>query len=274
VRSLKECLSRQQLFAFNIWDFVSAAAVMEAAAECGCDIILQTSVKVFARIEKELLRGYVDRLSDGMGICGYLHLDHCRDLSMLHQAAVLGWDSVMLDASHLPLEENIARTNEAAALAHRCGALLEAEVGSIPGAEDGIEGAARLASLDEVVRFAKETEVDLLAAAVGTCHGITDRVPAISHDLIDCIGTAIPLPLVIHGGSGLLEEDYRALLAHSGVRKINISTELKLAYRNGLQLAIQRGLLERHPFDQAPVREMVKTALKAVVKEKLRFLKG
>lgn len=266
-------IEAKQYFAFNIWDFDSVQAVLDAAKACGVDVILQTSSRVFEAMEQEAIRWFVTYYSNKLGVCAYLHLDHCRNLETIRKAVDLKWDSVMLDASHLPLCENIAMTQTAAKYAHQNGVLLEAEVGRIAGVEDDIQGANEIADFSDIVEFVANTDVDMLAAAVGTSHGQYRKPPNIHYDLISRLRDDVSKPFVIHGGSGLTDNDFKRLLSYENVKKINISTELKLAFRAGLCGAADKGLLRSSFFDVNPVRKEIYTSVRKAAEGKLRLLK-
>lgn len=272
--AMKEIFGDQsRYFAFNIWDTDSIQAVMDAGEESKKDVILQTSSRVFAEMDKEAIRRYVDYYQSKKGIKAYLHLDHCRDIEIIKSAVEYGWDSVMIDASHLPLEENISLSNEVCGYAHSKGVIVEAEVGQIPGVEDDISGtAAGYAKIEDIKKFLENTPVDIFAASVGTCHGLYKEKPNIDHELIDEIAQYREIPFVIHGGSGLSESELKRLLTHKNVRKINISTELKQSYRRGILNASEKGLLSENGFEATAVKKEIYKEIKFTAKEKLRLL--
>lgn len=266
--SLNKCY-----FAFNIWDFDSAQAVIDAAAVCGCGVILQTSSRIFEAMEQEAIRSFVTCYGNKTGVKVYLHLDHCRKPEVIRQAVDIGWDSVMIDASALPLEENIAMTNVVCEYAHKRGALVEAEVGQIRGVEeDVVSDSEGVADIGEIERFIAAANMDMFAAAIGTCHGIYRKEPHIRHDMIEQIGHLTDKPFVVHGGSGLADGELRRLLAHDNVRKINISTELKQAYREGIMRAGVSGLMQSSAFEVTAVKKEIYEAIRAVAEHKMSLL--
>lgn len=265
--------NNKRYFAFNIWDTDSIQAVIDAGYEYKKDVILQTSNRVFSDMDKEAVRRYVDYYQSKKGIKAYLHLDHCRDIGTIQSAIEYGWDSVMIDASHLPLEENIFLSNEVCRYAHSEGVIVEAEVGQIPGVEDYISGtAAGYAKIDDIKKFLENTSVDIFAASVGTCHGLYKEKPDIDHELIDDIAEYCEIPFVVHGGSGLSEIELKRLLVHKNVRKINISTELKQSYRRGILNASKKGLLSENGFEATAVKKEIYKEIKFTAKEKLLLL--
>ena len=143
-----------------------------------------------------------------------------------------GYSSVMVDGSHLPFEENIELTRAAVALAHPSGAWVEAELGAIPGDEDVSTDAAPAQAMTdpvEAAEFIARTGVDALAVAVGNVHGLTSTPVSLDLDRLAAIRDAVPVPLVLHGASGLPDQQLSGAIQR-GVAKININTELRQAY--------------------------------------------
>ena len=263
----------EQYFAFNIWNMESAKAVMDAASQMKRNLILQISTKAFQQIDKEEMRFFVTNYAKNKGIRAYLHLDHCKKIDLVKEAVDHCWDSVMIDASELPLCENIKRTKKVCNIAKEHGILVEAEVGQIAGVEDEIKAQeAGIARIEDVKRFLEDTEVDMLAVAIGTAHGLYKGMPRLHYDLLDQVIEYTDIPLVIHGGTGLTEEELRRLLAYKGVKKINISTDVKLAYRRGICESLKNGELEPAGFDPLKVTETIRDSICKMAKEKLMLL--
>jgi ketose-bisphosphate aldolase len=161
-----------------------------------------------------------------------LHLDHGRDLEQIQAALDLGFSSVMIDGSTLPLEENIALTRQVVETAHARGASVEAELGHVGRGDedlDAAEQARRLTRVEEARQFVKATEVDALAIAIGTVHGLYRGKPELDFERLHALRKAINVPLVLHGGSGTPDEDIRQAVA-GGICKINVWTELEHAF--------------------------------------------
>lgn len=153
-----------------------------------------------------------------------VHLDHGGTMETIKLALDLGFTSVMFDGSKYPLEENIARTKEVIALARKYNAAVEAEIGRVGGAEGDYKAVdIAVTSVEEAKRFAEETGVDALAVAIGTAHGNYKSKPQLRIDRLKEIAAVVKCPLVLHGGTGLTEEDFKNCL-HNGIRKINIAT--------------------------------------------------
>ena len=246
--------SSRQYFAFNVWDFASAKAIIDAAAKSECPIILQTSMKAFSKLDKNEFRTFVTQYSKQKKVNVYLHLDHCKRRELFEDAISAGWDSVMIDASERPLLENIQITNEICRMAHNHNVLVEAEIGHIAGVEDGEEiTQGGIADIKDVDRFIKETDIDSLAVAIGTAHGLYKGKPTLHYELLEKTGKISNIPLVIHGGTGLSDDMFKKLFSYPNVKKINISTDVKQAYRAGLCLSQNEKLLEKSGFDPLKV---------------------
>ncbi len=218
--------------AFNILNEISAKAIVHAAAELNAPLILQTSVSTVKQIGPQRLIGFLKNLAGIYPIPVCVHLDHCTDVELAKQCIDLGWSSVMIDASRLPLEENIAVTKQIVDYAHRHDVTVEGELGAISGVEDNIsvdESEAHLASLEDSIRFMRETQVDAFAPAVGTAHGLYKHEPHISFERFEEIAAQATAPLVVHGGTGLSDDVFRRFI-ELGAAKINISTAIKHAY--------------------------------------------
>ncbi len=264
----------QQYFAFNIWSIESAKAVIDAASQMKCNIILQTSMKAFEQIDKKEFYAFVRSYEQKKGIKAYLHLDHCKEMNFIQEAAECGWDSVMIDASDKPLSENINLTNKVVKLVRKRGILVEAEVGQICGQEDEVTSVGTgIAKMDDIEKFIKSTDIDMLAAAVGTVHGLYRGVPDIRYDMLDEIGRITDIPLVIHGGTGLTNEILLKMLIYKNVKKINISTDVKLAYKRGIEESIQMGVMEQNGFDPLKVEWFIHDEIQNMVMNKLKLLR-
>lgn len=265
----------EQYFAFNIWSLETAKAVIDAASKVHKDVILQTSMKAFESLEKEELRTFVTSYSQKKNVRVYLHLDHCRRVDVVQKAVELGWNSVMIDASDKPLEENIRLTNEVCAAVRGKEILVEAEIGQIGGTEDEISVRdAGVARMEDIKTFLQNTTIDMLAVAIGTSHGLYRGTPKLHYDLIEMTGHLSNVPLVIHGGTGLTEEMFLKLLSFHNVKKINISTDVKQAYRRGIEESIQNGYLKEKGFDPLKVEAAIHDSIENMAADKLTLLKS
>ena len=182
-----------------------------------------------------------------------LHFDHGFHPEIVRRAVDLGFTSVMYDCSKLPFEENIARIREMTEYAHRSGCSLEAELGHVGENAPGDPGIYTRA--EDAARFTEETGCDALAVAIGTAHGVYKEKPKLSFGALEQIAAACPTPLVLHGGSGLSDDDFRRIVA-CGISKINIFTDNNLAAARAAHEAYtgSTGLFELAPVMAEAVR--------------------
>lgn len=198
-----------------------------------------------------------------------VHLDH-GTYEGAFRAIRAGFTSVMFDGSHYPFAENLQKTKEVVAVAHAVGVSVEAEVGSIGGEEDGVIGLGEVADPEEC-RIIAETGVDLFAAGIGNIHGkYPANWPGLRFDVLKTVNEVTNnVPLVLHGGTGIPEDQIKQAIA-LGIAKINVNTELQLAFAEATRKYIEAGKdLEAKGFDPRKLLDPGYKAMKAVVKAKL-----
>lgn len=219
--------------AFNVHCLEVLPKMVEAAEELNVPIILQTSLGTAEYIGLEVLIAAVKALADKSNISIALHMDHCKDIDALKKAIDLGYSSVMYDGSSLPIEENIKNTKEVVAYAHANGVSVEGEIGSIGGAEEGVVVAkdeAMYTKPEDALHYVEETNVDALAVSIGTTHGQFKSKAKINFELLTELKAKLgPVGLVLHGGTGVSDEDMKRC-AREGMKKINVGTELNKSY--------------------------------------------
>ena len=264
-----------QFFAFNIWDVESAKAIIDAAAEKSKPVILQTSMKAFELMNKKCMRNFITDYSAQFGIPVYLHLDHCKKDDFFIQAIENGWNSVMLDASDRSLKENIELTNKICEYAHKNNVLVESEIGHVAGVEDGI-GTTQggIASIENIEQFIQETQIDFLAVAIGTAHGLYHGKPELHYELLEETARISDMPLVIHGGTGLEDAVFRKLLSYKNVKKINISTDVKQACLKGIQKSQEENLMHSQGFDPLKVTTNIHQSIMQMAMHYLELQEG
>jgi ketose-bisphosphate aldolase len=242
--------NRYGVGAFNIVDDLTMSAVLTAATETKSPVIVQVSVKTVKVWGAKLLQLMFTEMAGHVPVPATLHLDHCPDRRVIEDCVAAGWNSVLFDASNLSYEDNMAQTKEVVALAHRHGVAVEGELEAVKGVEDGVgsdqEGA--VVPLDKAVAFIRATGIDLFAPAIGTAHGMYKGTPRINFQRVSEIVAAEPVPLVVHGGTGLSEETFQELIRR-GAPKINISTQLKITFADGF-----RTYLEQKPTEYDPLK--------------------
>lgn len=210
--------------AFNVSDMEMAMGAVRAAEEMKAPMILQVAEGRLRYSPLELLGPVMMAAARHCQMPTAVHLDHGATIETIRLALRLGFTSVMFDGSKYPLEENIARTREVVALAREYGADVEAEIGRVGGAEGDYKSVDVLVtSAEEAKRFAEETGVDALAVAIGTAHGNYRTQPELRIDRLKEIAAVVSCPLVLHGGTGLTEQDFHDCL-QNGIQKINIAT--------------------------------------------------
>jgi fructose-bisphosphate aldolase class II len=247
---LKDAFQRYGVGAFNIVDWVTMDAVLAAAAETRSPVIVQVSVKTVKVMGARVIRAMFDEMAARVPVPATLHLDHCPDRKVIEECVAAGWNSVLFDASKLTYEENLEQTRAVVELAHRHGVAVEGELEAVRGVEDGIgsEEEAGVVPLDKAVAFIRRTGIDSFAPAIGTAHGVYKGTPKINFQRVSEIVAAEPVPLVVHGGTGLSDETFRELIRR-GAPKINISTQLKITLADSY-----RAYLEAKPTEYDPLK--------------------
>lgn len=229
----KENEGKGAIGAFNVHCFEMLPAMVKAANDLNVPIILQTSLGTAEYIGFETLIASVKALAEKVSVGVALHMDHCTSIEALKTAIDAGYSSVMYDGSSLSLEENIKNTKEIVAYAHERGISVEGEVGSIGGAEDGIvvsKAQAMYTKPEDALYFASETGVDALAVSIGTTHGQYKSKAKINYELLNELTVKLSnTSLVLHGGTGVSDEDMRRCV-REGMKKINVGTELNKSY--------------------------------------------
>lgn len=265
LRDAKE--KRYAVPAFNFYNLDILFAALEAAEEENVPVILEIYHVYYPFLHKKVIADAVLEALRSASIHCYLHLDHATDPVVILDAMDAGFQSVMIDASLKSLEENIAMTKSVVAEAKRRGVFTEAEIGHVPpAAEISDPCRLRLAEADECRHLIQETQVDSLAAAVGTAHGVYRMAPKIDFQRIRDIAGVVNVPLVLHGGSGTPDEAIRTAVS-CGITKVNVGTELKHAWSKAMRAGLDAGELEPRILS-AGARE----AVKEVARQKIRLL--
>ncbi len=214
---------------FNGYNSETFRGIIEAGKETNTPIILAFGAKYLTNFSLESAAALTKSLAEDLDIPVCLHLDHCADMDVVFRAIKAGFGSVMYDGSMLPYEQNLANTKKVCEVAHACGVSVEAELGSIAAGDKSHEGSADDKEVYTDPKLAKEfveiTKVDALAVSVGTVHGLYKGKPNIRFDILEEINKEVGIPLVMHGGSGIPEEDILKSIAN-GISKINVNTEI------------------------------------------------
>lgn len=210
--------------AFSVGNMEMVKGAIQAAEELERPIILQIAEVRLKHSPLALMGPMMIQAAKEATVDVAVHLDHGQTLEILEKSLELGFTSVMYDGSTLPFKENIARTIEAKKLADKYGATLEAELGLVGGSEDGtVNHGIRCTNPEDAKIFCEKTGVDALAVAIGNAHGNYPAAPTLAFDVLEEIHNTIDIPLVLHGGSGITDNDFRKAIS-LGIRKVNIAT--------------------------------------------------
>ncbi|RPD96095.1 class II fructose-bisphosphate aldolase [Candidatus Pantoea deserta] len=231
------------LGSFNLHCLEMLPAFFKAAEKTNSPLMIQISTGTAKYLGHRLLVDAICSLSASKNVPTCLHLDHCSDLEAIQTAIDAGFSSVMYDGSHLPIEENIANTRRVIDMARPRRVSVEAELGAIGGSEDGkvvaLEEIA-FTSVEDAKRFVHETGVDMLAISIGTVHGLYTGKAHIQHQRLTEITHATGIPLVLHGGTGVSDEDMR-LAVRSGIEKVNVGTEMNVQWVARCKQTFEKG---------------------------------
>ncbi|NLJ84088.1 MAG: class II fructose-1,6-bisphosphate aldolase [Halanaerobiaceae bacterium] len=256
---------------FNINNLEFLQAIVQAAEETGSPLILQTSEGALKYIGVDYVVGMVQAATKNTTVPVALHLDHGSSFEVIMQCIRNGYSSVMIDGSHLPFEENVRLTSKVVEAAHAVGVSVEAELGRLGGTEDDLsvdEEDATLTNPEEAEEFVKRTGVDALAIAIGTAHGVYKGEPKLDFDRLKVIKERIKIPVVLHGASGIPEEDLKKAVS-LGVCKVNVNTDFQQAYAAKVREVLAN---DAEVYDPRKICGPGREAIKAAVVEKIMFL--
>jgi fructose-bisphosphate aldolase, class II len=252
--------------AFNVFSIEHAEAFTIAAEAAGTPVVLQISqnaVRYHGALAPIGLATLA--LARNGTVPMVVHLDHVTDESLVDEAVSLGFGSVMFDASTMPYADNVGSTAAIVRRCHDSGIDVEAELGEI-GGKDGVHGSGVRTRPDEAADFAEATGVDALAVAVGSSHAMTERHVALDLELISALRAVVPVPLVLHGSSGVPDEELVRAVKF-GMTKINIATHLNQVFTHSV-----RATLAANP-DMVDSRRYLGPAREAVAAESARLLR-
>jgi fructose-bisphosphate aldolase class II len=223
---------------YNTINLETTRGLVAAAEKLNIPILLGIGYDAIEHIGMEALYRGVDMIARAASVPVAIHLDHGRTYEEVAAAVKLGFDSVMIDFSFMEFDENVARTAEAAKMAHAMNVPIEAEIGHVPGGENTptVEDATDMVYTNpkDAADFALRTGVDFLAVSVGTVHGVYKAEPNLKIELVKEINALVGRPLVLHGGSGTPADQVRAAVA-AGISKVNIGTNVMRAFVKGLR---------------------------------------
>lgn len=217
--------------AFNIYNFGSLMGIKNAALETGAPVIFQVYTRLFDTETARYLMPSILEVVNDLKTPAAIHLDHGRGVPEVLRAIRYGATGVMIDASTLPFEENVAATKAVVDIAKEVGISVEGEIGHVGAASNGDE-CGNYTEVDMASEFVRQTGVDAIAIMVGTAHGKYKKAPVLAIDRIAEIHAATKAHLVLHGGSGVPEDQIRAAV-QAGIRKVNYATDVCCAFIEG-----------------------------------------
>jgi len=255
--------------AFNIENMEMAKAVVEAANEMKSPILIQTTSSTVKYASLNLYQSMVKILAEQVNIPVALHLDHGVNFEVAVQAIRTGYTSIMIDGSHYDFEENVILTKKVVEVGKACGIPIEGELGKVGGKEDGLVGGNGDKNTDagEAAEFVRRTDVDSLAVAIGTAHGIYKGTPNINVERISEIKRLVNVPLVLHGTTGV-DGDIVKQCVKAGICKVNYATELRIAYSDGLKEVLWNTPGE---YDPKAYGRVGMEKVKEVVRKNIRY---
>ncbi|QUH28400.1 class II fructose-1,6-bisphosphate aldolase [Vallitalea guaymasensis] len=256
--------------AFNTSNLEMTRAVIEAAEEEKSPVIIQTSQSAITYAGSTEIAMIVRLLAEEASVPVALHLDHGTDWDVVMKCLRDGWTSVMFDGSKYEFDKNIEITKQVISIAHPMDVSVEAELGKIGGVEDHVKVDAKDATMtdpDEAVEFVEKTGVDYLAIAIGTAHGVYKGDPELDFDRLKDIKARLNMPIVLHGASGVPEEDIKKAVS-LGVNKINIDTDLRQAFKKAMHKVVKE---QPDVYDPRKMLAPTSDAIKEVVKTKIRM---
>lgn len=221
--------------AFNVENMEMVQAVIAAAEELGAPVIMQTTPSTLNYAGPEFYFANVKAAAEGARIPVAIHLDHGNSFELAVKAFRNGYTSIMIDGSHHVFEENVEITRRVVEVCHSAGIPVEAELGKVGGKEDSLDGGDGGYTVpEEAAEFAERTEVDSLAVAIGTAHGVYKGIPRLDVDRLSEIRKVVEVPLVLHGTSGVPDETVRECIER-GICKVNYATDLRIAFTDGVK---------------------------------------
>lgn len=256
----------QGVGAFNVVQVEQAQAYVVGAEAAGTPIVLQVSenaVRYHGALEPIGLAALAS--ARRAAVPATVHLDHATRPDLVSEAVDLGFTSVMFDASRRDYDDNVAATADVAAYCHRYGVPVEAELGEV-GGKDGVHAPGARTDPDEARAYVAATGVDSLAVAVGTSHAMATRSAAVDVELISRLSRTVPVPLVLHGSSGVPDADLAAAVG-AGITKVNIATRLNQIFTDAV-----RAHLDQHP-DVTDTRKYLAPGRDAAAGEAARLLR-
>lgn len=237
--------------AFNIENMEMAQAAIAAAEAQKAPIILQTTAGTLKYATPATYFAIVASLAKKASVPVAMHLDHGNSYDLAAQCLMAGYTSVMIDGSRLSFEENIEVSRRVVELASLNAVPVEAELGTVGGKEDNMgDAGCQYTDPEMAAKFVKETGISSLAVAIGTAHGVYKEKPRLDVERLKEIRRVVDIPLVLHGASGLSDEQVQSCIAE-GICKVNFATELRIAYTEGVKEALAQNPIDPKAYGKA-----------------------
>jgi len=253
--------------AFNVENMEMVQAVVGAAEELNSPVIMQTTPTTVKYADEDYFYSVVKTAAKKASVPVAMHLDHGNSFELAMRTFRAGYTSIMIDGSHSVFEENVRISKAVADVCHPAGIPVEAELGKVGGKEDELEGGDKNPYTDpeEARLFVELTEIDSLAVAIGTAHGVYKGIPFIDLERLSEIRKVVSVPLVLHGTSGVPDETVKECIRR-GICKVNYATDLRIAFTKGVN-----AFLKEHPETIDPKKYIAlgREEVKAYVKSKI-----
>jgi fructose-bisphosphate aldolase class II len=268
---LKEAQSKNKCIPqFNINNLEWTKIILEKCNELDYPVILGASegaIKYMGGYNTvtNIVKGLIDDLEIKIPVI--LHLDHGSSTESCIKAINSGFTSVMIDASKYSLEDNIKITKEVVDYAHQRGVIVEGELGYVGGVEDNVINEVKYTNINDALRYVKDTSIDLFAPAIGNAHGIYSGKPNLNMKLLEELSDKVNIPLVLHGGSGINDSQIMELIKR-GITKININTELQVAWNKGVRLYLDSN---KDVYDPRKIILSGKDEIVSVIESKIKL---
>lgn len=249
---------------FNYSDIWDMTAIVKAAEEMKSPVILAGVPKVTNALGMSVVGAMARAMAESASVPVYLHLDHSVDVDICKAACNEQFSTVMIDGSKESLERNIQMVKEVVEYAHPRGVFVEGEIGKIKGntEESQYANGDFLVQVDDAVKLVRETGVDILAVGIGTAHGFYKGKPELNFQRLAEVNEALEIPLVLHGGTGIPEEDVRKAI-ENGINKVNVGTIIKYTYLSNVQETLNKEGPGIHTIDlMLPAVEEIKEEVK------------
>lgn len=256
----------EALLAVNFYNYETLSGVLQAAKEQNSSIILQATSSSINYMGLQVTAALAQKAREQFGVEAWLHLDHATDIELIKRCLDVGFDSVMIDASEEPYGRNIELSQKVVALAEPYGANVEAELGYVAKLGQNYDK-VQFTQPEEAKNFVNETGINALAVAIGSAHGFYKEEPKLDLDLLSAIHIVTPAALVLHGGSGIPDDQLRGAVQR-GIRKINVATEVKNTFmktlKNDLKETPEIDLRKVFPSAIQQVKNLIKVKLDIV----------